>query len=73
VNRNNIGDACEDAEKYAKEHDTDKDGILDFTDNCPKVANPDQKDTDHDGIGDACDNCLQIQNTNQEDSDKNGI
>ena len=25
-------------------------------DNCPHVANPDQKDTDSDGIGDACEN-----------------
>jgi hypothetical protein len=35
--------------------DTDGDGIPDASDNCPTVANPDQKDTDGDGIGDACD------------------
>jgi hypothetical protein len=31
-----------------KEHDKDKDGILDKEDNCPKIFNPDQKDLDGD-------------------------
>jgi hypothetical protein len=35
--------------------DTDKDGVPDNIDNCPRVANPDQKDSDGDGIGNACD------------------
>jgi len=35
--------------------DSDSDGIGDTTDNCPKVANPDQKDTDKDGKGNLCD------------------
>jgi hypothetical protein len=35
--------------------DSDRDGVLDNVDNCPKKANPDQKDSDGDGIGDACD------------------
>jgi hypothetical protein len=37
--------------------DADHDGVPDSKDNCPNVANPDQKDSDHDGIGDACDGC----------------
>ena len=35
--------------------DLDEDGIKDSLDNCPGIANPDQKDTDEDGIGDVCD------------------
>ncbi|MCG8317523.1 MAG: thrombospondin type 3 repeat-containing protein [Pseudomonadales bacterium] len=35
--------------------DGDSDGIKDGRDNCPTVANPDQKDSDRDGNGDACD------------------
>jgi hypothetical protein len=34
--------------------DQDKDGIPDFRDNCPAIANPDQGDIDHDNIGTAC-------------------
>lgn len=35
--------------------DRDKDGISDVYDNCPSVANKDQKDSDGDGSGDVCD------------------
>lgn len=42
--------------------DTDSDGILDSTDNCPSVPNLDQADADDNGVGDACEppveNCL---------------
>jgi RHS repeat-associated protein len=34
--------------------DTDRDGVPDSRDNCPTVANADQKDSDGDGGGDAC-------------------
>lgn len=34
--------------------DRDHDGVPDFKDNCPDVANPDQTDIDHNGVGDAC-------------------
>ena len=35
--------------------DKDDDGVLDFSDNCPTMVNPDQKDFDRDGMGDVCD------------------
>jgi hypothetical protein len=35
--------------------DSDRDGIPDIGDNCPRTKNIDQKDTDLDGIGDVCD------------------
>jgi hypothetical protein len=34
--------------------DPDEDGIPNSRDNCPNVANPDQRDSDDDGLGDAC-------------------
>ncbi len=66
--------------------DTDGDGILDTSDNCPTVVNPDQHDTDGDGLGDVCDpdidndnvfnwldNCLTVYNPDQLDTDGDGI
>ena len=38
----------------AKLADADRDGVEDGRDNCPTVANPDQRDSNHDGKGDAC-------------------
>ena len=40
--------------KGARQIDADGDGISNGVDNCPAVANADQKDTDGNGIGDAC-------------------
>ena len=66
--------------------DSDGDGVSDSMDNCPLVANPDQKDSDADGIGDVCDddidsdgvlnvadNCPLVFNADQKDSDADGI
>jgi len=72
-NNNWIWDVCEEKEKYLKEHDKDKDGILDKEDNCPKIFNPDQKDLDGDWVWDACDNCKNIDNPKQIDKDKNWV
>ncbi|HEX4953024.1 MAG TPA: hypothetical protein VF017_06485 [Thermoanaerobaculia bacterium] len=44
---------CLDACQYA---DTDNDGIVDPSDNCADVYNPNQANCDGDGMGNACDN-----------------
>lgn len=41
-------------------NDSDGDSILNFSDNCIDVVNPNQEDTDSDGIGNVCDNCVSI-------------
>lgn len=52
--------------------DIDEDGICGPDDNCPEVANPDQRDSDGDGLGDACDNCPTVHNPDQADEDGDG-
>jgi Thrombospondin type 3 repeat len=51
---------------------SDRDGIPDIYDNCPKKENLNQKDKDLDGIGDACDNCPSKLNADQKDRDSDG-
>jgi hypothetical protein len=45
--------------------DIDDDGILNAADNCPAMANTDQRDHDGDSHGDVCDNCPHIANESQ--------
>lgn len=53
--------------------DRDGDGIFDDDDNCPDVANADQKDNDVDGVGNVCDNCKNVANPDQKDTDGDGV
>ena len=53
-NADGLGDACETAEPPGPPGDLDDDGIVDGSDNCPRIANARQEDSNHDGIGDAC-------------------
>lgn len=59
--------------------DLDADGIPNFDvnnvpiDNCPDVANNNQRDNDGDDIGDVCDNCPGHANADQGDDDHNRI
>jgi hypothetical protein len=84
-NRNNRLDACDISIGYSRDNnsndipdecetpDSDLDGVADGVDNCPSLANADQRDTDGDGLGDLCDNCGYIQNQNQLDGDGDGL
>lgn len=53
--------------------DRDGDGIPDTSDNCPDVANPDQRDEDADGVGNPCDNCPATPNPTQANADGDGV
>tara|TARA_B100001175_G_scaffold29305_1_gene21547 strand:- start:2066 stop:4627 length:2562 start_codon:yes stop_codon:yes gene_type:complete len=48
---------------------SDSDGIIDSSDNCPSINNLDQADSDGDGVGDVCDNCINTSNSSQSDND----
>lgn len=53
--------------------DSDNDGIPDMDDNCPFVANANQRDSDGDGVGNKCDNCPYVANAGQADRDGDGV
>jgi hypothetical protein len=53
--------------------DRDGDGVPDATDDCPMVADPDQRDEDGDGIGNLCDNCPATPNASQANADGDGV
>lgn len=68
------------------ELDTDGDGVVDTSDNCPVIINPDQADNDLDGLGNVCDadddndlildladNCVFTANLDQADADGDGV
>jgi hypothetical protein len=53
--------------------DTDGDTIPDTTDNCPMVANTNQRDHDGDSHGDACDRCPHLASATDPDGDGDGV
>jgi PKD repeat protein len=78
-------DAGNDPGGPASPTDADGDGVLNESDNCSGVPNPDQQDTDADGVGNPCDadddadqvpdetdNCPTAANADQADADGDG-
>ncbi|MBV8759934.1 MAG: thrombospondin type 3 repeat-containing protein [Deltaproteobacteria bacterium] len=53
--------------------DTDGDGVFDVSDNCPTIANADQRDFDGDGHGDVCDHCPHFASATDPDGDGDGV
>ena len=51
---NNDNDETDSVIRLVIAEDLDNDGVFDFVDNCPDLANEDQLDSDKDGQGDAC-------------------
>lgn len=52
--------------------DLDRDGVLNWDDNCPHDDNPAQPDRDNDDVGNHCDNCEFDANPEQTDTDLDG-
>ena len=59
------------ASMSSKVVDLDLDNVADDIDNCPHIANSDQKDTDRDGAGDVCDPAVEDR-SECGDRDRNG-
>ena len=53
--------------------DTDNDGVLDLTDNCPTISNALQRNHDGDLRGDVCDRCPHLMSANDPDGDNDGV
>ena len=53
--------------------DTDGDTVADSADNCPTVANTNQRNHDADPKGDACDRCPHLPSTTDPDGDGDGV
>lgn len=53
--------------------DDDGDGVVNASDNCRAVANPDQHDEDTDTVGDVCDGCPHLADPLQVNGDGDGL
>jgi hypothetical protein len=53
--------------------DSDGDGVVDTSDNCPTMANANQRDHDADGHGDVCDKCPHLASATDPDGDGDGV
>ena len=73
VTDNGFEDTDDDGEADCVDDDDDNDSILDEVDNCPLVANQNQKDKDKDGFGDPCDDGCWLEEAGVWESDCDDI
>lgn len=71
ADRDGVPDACDVCARDPRD-DADGDGRCADVDNCPLVANADQRDTDGDGEGDACERAPDVDPEPEPDPDADG-
>ena len=70
---NGFADTDDDGDADCVDADDDNDTVLDDVDNCPLIANQNQKDKDNDGFGDPCDDGCWLEEAGIWETDCDGL